>query len=170
MADIGITTGGDTLSHVLGLGTNTGGAFTPDAIAAATEKVAAALRQISKEDFDAAGSDGFNDDDFLPDWSAFTAAFLGWKGAHSTWISNAWNETRDELVSYVNQYNALRARWLAIYPTSTAPDFTIQDAPKNTLDDWGKELGAALKHIGIGLAVVVAVPLLGYLAWKVVSA
>lgn len=168
MADLGITTGGDTLSHVLGLGTNNGGAFTPDAIAAATEKVAAALRQISKEDFDAAGSDGFNDDGFFPDWSAFTAAFLGWKGAHSSWISNAWNETRDELVSYVNQYNALRARWGDIYPSTTAPSFTIQDAPKNTLDDWGKEIGAALKHIAIGVGVLAGVTLGAYVVWKLV--
>lgn len=165
--DLGITTGGDTLSHVLSLGTNSGGAFTPDGIAAATEKLAAAMRQISKEDFEAAGTDGFDDTPIFADWSQFTVDFLAWKAAHSSWISDAWNQTRDDLVDFVSRYNALRARWVAIYPATTAPNFTVQDAPGNTLENLGKQVGAALQHIALGAGILAGVGVGAWIIWRI---
>lgn len=165
MADLGITTGGDTLGHVLALGTNDGGSFTPDGIAAAVEKVHAQIRQLAKEIFDAQPD---VDDDYFAAWSQFTVVFSRWKTEHSSWLSRAWNETRAELLEHVNTYHQLRGQWIESGHETRTVQFEVKEAPKGTLEDLGAQLGAALKHIGIGLAVLVAVPLVGYLAWRAV--
>ncbi len=167
MADLGISTGGDTLGHVLALGTNDGGAFTPDGIMAAVEAVHAQLRVISKEVFNASPD---VDDDFFNDWSRFTLAFIQWKAEHSSWLSRAWNETRSELLAHVATYHALRARWIELAGGTNAGAFEVKEAPKGTIADIGSQLGLALQHVGIGLAVLVAVPIIGYVAWKMVRA
>lgn len=165
MADLGITTGGDALSHVLDLGTDEGGAFTPDGIAAAVERVHAQIRVISKEAFD---SDAMPDDLFN-DWSRFVLAFTQWKTSHSSWLSRAWNETRAELLDWVSQYEALRVRWSQTYQTQAAP-FEVRDAPGGTLESLGTQVGAALKHVAIGVGVLAGVVVGGYLAWRMVRA
>lgn len=166
--DLGVTTGGDVLTHVLSLGTNGGGDFTPDGIAAATEKLAAQIRKIDDElhvliatqDADTA---------WVADWSTFVLAWDDWKQDHSSWISNAWNQTRDDLVNWDQQYEALRTRWLAFFPASQAVSFTVKAAPTsgNALADWGKQIGAALEHIAIGAGVLLGVGLAAYVTYRV---
>lgn len=165
--DLGITTGGDTLTHVLSLGTNGGGDFTPDGIAAAVEKLAAQIRKIDDElhvliatqDADTA---------WVNDWSTFVLAWVDWKQAHSTWISDAWNQTRDDLVTWDQQYEDLRTRWLVFYPASASIGFTVAAAPTSgkVLEDWGKQVGAALEHIALGAGILAGVGFGAYLMWK----
>ena len=123
MADLGITTGGDTLGHVLSLGTNEGGAFTPDGILDAAERVAAAMRQLAKDVFDAEPD---VDDDFFAAWSIFVRDFTAWKADHSSWFSRAWNTTRDELLAFLQRYEGLRKQWLDGGGTTEAPTFTVR--------------------------------------------
>ncbi len=165
--DLGITTGGDTLTHVLALGTNNGGAFTPDGIAAAVEKVAAQIRLVNGEVHDLVAAQEV-DMSFITDWSALVVDWSDWKAEHSTWISDAWNSTRDELLTFRARYEELRTRWLAIFPDSKSVTFTVKDAPTsgNQLEDWGKQIGAALQHIALGAGVLAGVGLVAYLAWR----
>lgn len=169
MADLGITTGGDVLGHVLALGTNDGGSFTPDGIAAAVEKVHEQIRIVSGEIFNAEPD---VDDSFFARWSRYVVDFTSWKTEHSSWLSRAWNETRAELLDHLAKYHELRGEWVALLAQNGGETrsiaFEVKDAPKGTLEDLGKQLGLALKHVGIGLAVVVGVPLLGYVAWRMV--
>jgi hypothetical protein len=166
MANLGVSVGGDTLGHVLALGTNDGGDFTPDGIAAAVEKVHAQIRLLSKEVFAADDVD----DAFFTDWSHYVLAFTTWKTSHSSWLSRAWNETRTELLDLVAQYEALRSRWGDLHGETAAVPFEVTTAPGGTLENMGLQIGLALKHVGIGLAILVGVPLLGYVAWRVVKA
>lgn len=166
--DLGITTGGDVLSHVLHLGTNTGGDFTPDGIAAAVEKMAAQIRVIDDEVHAMVAAQEV-DMSFITDWSTFVIGWYDWKTEHSSWLSNAWNQTRDDLVNWDQQYEALRSRWLALQPDSKAVAFTVQKAPTSAsgIEDFGKAVGAALKHIAIGAAVLAGVITAGYIVWRV---
>lgn len=141
-----------------------GGLFTPDAILSAAERVASAARQLAKEIFDAQPD---VPDDFFAAWSAFFAEFTSWKGAHSSWFSRVWNTTRDELLDYVQRYNSLRGQWLKLKDSTNAIGFDVtNDSIGGALDDASKHLGLALKNVGIGLAVLVGVPLVGYVVYK----
>jgi hypothetical protein len=164
--DLGITTGGDALGHVLALGTNSGGAFTPDGIAAAVEKVAVQIRIVDNELHDLVAAQEV-DTAFVNDWATFVLGWYDWRTAHSSWLSDAWNQTRDDLVNWVSQYEDLRQRWVALFPASKAQAFTIQQAAPSTIESWGLQIGAALKHIGIGAAVIVGVAAAGYVLWRV---
>ena len=163
--DLGITTGGDTLSHVLHLGTNDGGAFTPDGIAAAIEKLGRQIQVINGELSDLVAAQEV-DTGFVADWSSFVIGWADWKTANSSWLSDAWNSTRDALLDWRSQYENLRTRWLALQPKSKAAPTVVKDAPANTIEDWGKQVGAALKHIGVGAAWVTVAFTAAYVVWK----
>jgi hypothetical protein len=149
-----------------------GGYFTPDGILSAAERVAAAVRQISHE------INAILDDSTVPslpgdflsvenDWDTFSQEFLAWKGEHTSWVSRAWDTTRDELSGFVERYQALRPRWAKVYPATAAPDLNVtSDTIGGALKDAGKAAGAALQSIGIGLAVVLGVGIAAYVVWK----
>lgn len=142
-----------------------GGMFSPDQILSGAENLAAQLRVISREVFNADDVD----DAFFADWSDFTVRFLGWKSQSSSWFSRVWNSTRDELVGYVNEYTKLRDRWIALNDgaSNAAPlQVTATDTLSSAVEQAGAAAGVALKNVGIGLAVLIGVPLVGYFAWK----
>ena len=142
-----------------------GGMFSPDQVLSATENLAAQQRLMAREIFNADDVD----DAFFADWSDFTARFLGWKSQSSSWFSRVWNSTRDELVGFVNEYSKLRDRWIALNDgaSNAAPlQVTATDTLTNAVEQAGAAAGVALKNVGIGLAVLIAVPLVGYIAWK----
>lgn len=140
--------------------------FSPDQVLAATETLAAQQRLMAREIF----NDDNVPDDFFADWSDFTARFLAFKSTSSGWFSRAWNSTRDELSNYVAEYSKLRDRWLALHADSNATPLqvTANDTIANAVEKAGAAAGIALKNVGIGLAVLIAVPLAGYLVWKLV--
>jgi hypothetical protein len=140
------------------------GLFTPDSVASGAERLAAAVRTMSREVFDETIG---VDEGFENEWDAFTQEFLPWKADHTSWVSRAWNTTRDELVTFVDRYNNLRASWLAAHPSTAATGFNVTGAgPLKALDEWAAGLGVALRNVGIGLAVVLGVGIVAYVAWK----
>lgn len=143
-----------------------GGYFTPDGILSAAERLAAAVRQLSHEEFDTPEGVAVPGE-WEDAWIAFTQDFLSWKSGHTSWISRAWDTTRDELAGFVERYQKLRATWATIYPETAAPDLNItSDTIGGALKDAGKAAGAALQDIAIGLAVLIGVGLAGYAIWK----
>jgi hypothetical protein len=139
-----------------------GGIFTPDGILSAAERLAAAQRQISKEVFDAQPD---VPDDFFAAWSQFTADFLRWKSANSSWFSSVWNTTRDELAGFVDQYTALRAQWEAMHPETRGEGFVVKhDSIGGALEDAGKSAGVALKSVAVGLACLLGLGVAAYVA------
>lgn len=139
------------------------GLFTPDSVASGAERLAAAVRTMSREIFDSIDVD----EGFENEWDAFTQEFLPWKADHTSWLSRAWNTTRDELVTFVDRYNNLRASWVAAHPSTAATGFNVTGAgPLQALDKWAAGVGVALRSVGIGLAIVVGVGIAGYVAWK----
>ncbi|HEY7541609.1 MAG TPA: hypothetical protein VIF11_15800 [Methylomirabilota bacterium] len=156
MADASTSIGGQSALDI-------GGIFTPDSILSAAERVAAAARALAAEIFDAQPD---VDDDFFARWSSFYAAFTAWKAGNSSWFSRVWNTTRDELQDFVGQYNSLHDEWAAAHGTH-AEGFTVKtDSIADAAERAGAAAGVALKSVAYGLAVVVAVPLLGYLAYR----
>lgn len=143
-----------------------GGMFSPDQVLSAAESLAAQQRLLAREIFNADDVD----DGFFADWSDFTARFLGWKSGASSWFSRVWNSTRDELVGFVNEYSRLRDRWAEMNQSTNAAPMrvTATDTLSNAVEKAGAAAGVALKNVGIGLAVLIAVPLLGYVVWKMV--
>lgn len=141
-----------------------GGMFSPDQILSATESLAAQQRLMAREIFNADDVD----DSFFADWSDFTARFLAWKGGASSWFSRVWNSTRDELVGFINEYSKLRDRWVALNQSTNAAAFNVtsSDTLSSAVEQAGAAAGVALKNLGIGLAVLIAVPLVGYAVWK----
>lgn len=164
--DLGISTGGDTVGHVLHLGTNDGGVFTPDGIAAAIEKLDTQIKVVDGEIHDYVAAQELSDDNFLTAWSSFVIEWYDWKAAHSSWLSDAWNQTRSDLLDRRATYENLRTSWANIFPATKAVAFTVTDAPKNTIEDWGAQIGAALKHIGVGVAWVTVAFTAAYVVWK----
>ena len=166
--DLGVQTGGDLLTHVLHLGTNEGGDFTPDGIASAIDKLNLQVHKVDDEIHDYVAAQELTDLVFMTDWSSFAIAWSDWQTAHSSWLSDAWNSTRDELLDQRTQYENLRTRWAAIYPQTLAIPFVVKDAPTsgNALENWGKQVGAALEHIAKGAGIVLAVGVAAYLVWK----
>jgi hypothetical protein len=139
------------------------GLFTPDSVASGAERLAAAVRTMSREIFDSIDvEEGFENE-----WDAFTQEFLPWKADHTSWFSRAWNTTRDELVTFVDRYNNLRASWVAAHPSTASTGFAVTGAgPLQALDKWAAGVGVALRTVGIGLAIVVGVGIVGYVTWK----
>lgn len=144
-----------------------GGLVSPDQLLNASETLAAQQRLLAREIFNAEPD---VDDSFFADWSDFTARFLAWKSASSGWFSRVWTSTRDELVGFISEYGALRDRWATMHQETNAGGLkvTANDTLSGALDKAGTAVGGALKSIGIGLAVLVAVPLVGYVVWKMV--
>src|SRR4029077_191413 len=140
-----------------------GGYFTPDGILSAMERLPSAGRQLSLETHDVL--------DIPPEledaWDAFTQEFLAWKADHTSWLSRAWDTTRDELTGDVERFPAPRGRWAAVPPATAAPSLNVtSDTIGSTLADAGKSLGVALQSVGIGLAVIVGVGIAAYVVWK----
>jgi hypothetical protein len=142
-----------------------GGLVSPDQLLNASETLAAQQRLMAREIFN---QEPDVDDAFFADWSDFTVRFLAWKSASSSWFSRVWTSTRDELVGFLGEYARLRDRWAQMHEETNAGSLkvTANDTLSGAVDKAGTAVGAALRSIGIGLAVLVAVPLVGYLAWK----
>ena len=142
-----------------------GGVFTPDSILSAADRLAAQARVLAGEIFDAQPD---VDEDFYLAWQAFFLKFQLWKSDNSGWFSRVWNTTRDELVDWVQTYNRLHADWITLHPETRAmgASVTSNDTIGGAVDRAGKAIGVALKDIAIGLAVLVGVGLVGYLAVK----
>ena len=146
-----------------------GGLFTPDGVLSATERLASAARVLAGEIFDAEPD---VEDAFFAEWSQFFADFQLWKSTSTGWFSRVWNTTRDELSDFVTRYSALHDQWSATHPAtiSLGAKVTSGDSVGGAVERAGAAVGVALKDVGIGLAVVLGVALVGYLAYKSVSA
>lgn len=164
--DLGITTGGDTLGHVLNIGKNEGGAFTPDGIASAITKLDTQIKLVDGEIHDYVAAQELSDLGFMTDWSSFVIEWYDWKSAHSSWVSDAWNQTRSDLLDRRETYERLRANWAGIFPATRSLAFTVKDAPANTIEDFGLQIGAALKHIAVGAAWVTVAIAAAVVVWK----